>query len=350
MASKVNRGVLTASLLVSMVATPVAHAVSDEVAVQLLERLGELEKEVSGLRGENETLRNELQGIKTTQREGFLEVDERVSGLEKPAVVPAPMTATIPAPAVTAIVNPVELPALEDPVLERELQPIAIPQSSAPVDLGISVSTADKSVSDPEDRKAVAPAVQYNAANAGQASGNTISSGSPESYYYYGTEDKSQKNIAGATATQDKNNVVPAVRSTVNAVGVPDAQKAKAEYNQAYKALVNDPVSAVPAFRAFLSKYPDHELAANAQYWLGEALYAQKDYSGATTEFMAVLKSHKSSPKAPGAALKLGYSFYELKQWGFARRTLEDTVRFYPDSNAATLAKNRLEKMTAEQH
>nr|CAA6823016.1 MAG: TPR repeat containing exported protein; Putative periplasmic protein contains a protein prenylyltransferase domain [uncultured Thiotrichaceae bacterium] len=348
MAGKVNRGVLAASILVSIAATPVAHAVSDEVAVQLLERLGELEKEVSGLRGENETLRNELQGIKATQREGFLDVDERVSGLEKPVAV-APTTGTVPESA-TAISNSVELPALEDPVLQRELQPVVVPPPPVSVDLNDSVKTNDQSVSNPDDRKAIAPATEFGAASTGQSASNKVSANSPESYYYYGTEDNSQKNVSGIGVTQDENKVTPAVIPTPLAAGIPDGQKAKAEYNQAYKALVNSPGSAVPAFRAFLSKYPDHELAANAQYWLGEALYAQKDYSGATAEFMAVLKNHKSSPKAPGAALKLGYSFYELKQWDFARRTLEDTIRFFPDSNAANLAKHRLEKMAAERH
>lgn len=348
MSGKVNRGLLAASMLVTIAAAPMAHAVSDEVAVQLLERLGELESEVSNLRGENETLRNELQGVKATQREGFLEVDERVSGLEKPATSSIEAVGTVSvetAPASGSITGSIELPALEDPVQQQELQPAAV---TLPMDVNSSLgaaSTIDPPVSNPEDRKAVAPAVQFNTGGAGNTAGK-VDSDSPESYYYYGTEDKNRDKAVEATSVAAP---VASSASTASA-SVPSAHKAKAEYNQAYKALVNNPASAVSAFRAFLSKYPDHELAANAQYWLGEALYAQKDYSGATKEFMVVLKNHKSSPKAPGAALKLGYSFYELRQWDFARRTLEDTIRFFPDSNAAGLAKQRLEKISAEGH
>lgn len=339
MSGNINRGLLAASIVVAMTAAPVAHAVSDEVAVQLLERLGELEQEVSGLRGENETLRNELQGVKTTQREGFLEVDERVSGLEKPVVPPA-VTTSEP----DLLADPVELPALEDPVLRRGVRPAEI----TPVDLDAAASADedDESMSDPDDRKAIAPAVEFRTANTGRTA-DKVDPDSPESYYFYGTEDKNQDKVVRTTVTDQK--TVPVTASTSGA-DIPDAHKAKAEYNQAYQALVNDPGSAVPAFRTFLEKYPDHELTANAQYWLGEALYAQKDYSGATEEFMVVLKNHKSSPKAPGAALKLGYSFYELKQWDFARRTLEDTIRFFPDSDAAGLAKQRLERIDAEGH
>ena len=188
-----------------------------------------------------------------------------------------------------------------------------------------------------EQRRAVVP---VSAASTSTAEPEKVDPNSPESYYYYGTQDRNAT-VASASA---ENASMTANRQQA----IPDTHKAKAAYNQAYKLLVNDPASAVPAFRAFMTDYPQHELLANAQYWLGEALYAQKDYSGATEEFMQVLKNHKGSPKAPGAALKLGYSFYELRQWDFARRTLEDTVRFFPDTNAAKLATNRLERMTSE--
>lgn len=61
----------------------------------------------------------------------------------------------------------------------------------------------------------------------------------------------------------------------------------------------------------------------------GVALYAEKDYKAASDEFLVVLKEHKGSDKAPGAALKLSYSFYELKEWDKARKTLEDVISFF---------------------
>ena len=138
--------------------------------------------------------------------------------------------------------------------------------------------------------------------------------------------------------------------TTPTADNLDQNRKAKADYNQAYQLLVNKPAEAVPLFRNFLANYPQHELAANAQYWLAEALYAQKDFAGASQEFMKVLKQYKDSPKSSGAALKLGYSFYELQQWEYARRTLEDTVRFFPDTSSAKLAEVRLQKMKSEGH
>lgn len=365
---KLNRGVLATSLILSLATAPITtvQAVSDEVAVQLLERLSELELEISNLRGENEMLRQELTDVRSAQREGFLEVDERVSGLEKKRRLLPQSGDTSSDTAGSGNTNGAQnalgadtsVPALEAPVATAEALPLPTPGTivATPTPIRVDPEIAAVAVvteNDPaiqttpqladentaSQRQATAPVTAEKTVAATDK--DKVDPSSPDSYYYYGTQDRNtdsvtEINTSKASLAADKPQTIP------------DAHKAKAAYNQAYKSLVNDPKSAVPAFRAFMKNYPEHELVANAQYWLGEALYAQKDYSGATEEFMRVLKQHKESPKAPGAALKLGYSFYELRQWDFARRTLEDTVRFFPDTNAAKLASNRLERMKAE--
>jgi tol-pal system protein YbgF len=62
-------------------------------------------------------------------------------------------------------------------------------------------------------------------------------------------------------------------------------------------------------FQDFLNRYPKDELAANAQYWLGETFYAEKKWNDAIVEFQKVLKEHKASDKIPDALLKIGMSF-----------------------------------------
>jgi len=72
-----------------------------------------------------------------------------------------------------------------------------------------------------------------------------------------------------------------------------------------------------------------------------------------TTEeaFVKVLQKHKYSDKAPDAAIKLGYSFYALKNWVYARRTFEDVLKYFPENeNAVDLAKKRLAKLDAAGH
>jgi tol-pal system protein YbgF len=131
---------------------------------------------------------------------------------------------------------------------------------------------------------------------------------------------------------------------------LPD-QEERSVYDHAFQTLLQDPKEAVPEFRSFLKDYPKSSLAPSAQYWVGEALYAEKDFKGAIEEFLVVLKEHKGSDKAPDAALKLGYSFYELKEWEKARKTLEDVISFFPDNAETTrMAKERLDKMKTEGH
>ncbi len=100
---------------------------------------------------------------------------------------------------------------------------------------------------------------------------------------------------------------------------------------------------AVTALHAFLVKYPRHDYADNAQYWLGEAAYAQKDFAHALTEFRAVIETYPRGNKVPDALLKVGYCYQALGQAEKARAVLEQVVNLYPKSEPAVLAAKRLE-------
>src|SRR5436853_3522728 len=62
-------------------------------------------------------------------------------------------------------------------------------------------------------------------------------------------------------------------------------------------------------FQDFMNRYPKDELAANAQYWLGETYFTEKKWNDAIVEFQKVLKDYKGSDKVPDALLKIGMSF-----------------------------------------
>ncbi len=100
---------------------------------------------------------------------------------------------------------------------------------------------------------------------------------------------------------------------------------------------------AVAALRSFLSKYPRHDYADNAQYWLGEAFYAHKDYAQALTEFRNVIQTYPRGNKVPDALLKVGYCYQALNQTEKARAVLEQVVNLYPKTEPAALAAKRLE-------
>jgi tol-pal system protein YbgF len=100
---------------------------------------------------------------------------------------------------------------------------------------------------------------------------------------------------------------------------------------------------AVAALRAFIVKHPRHDYADNAQYWLGEAFYARKDYARALTEFRAVIEVYPRGNKVPDGLLKVGYCYLAMGQVEKARAVLEQVVNLYPRSEPAALAAKRLE-------
>lgn len=118
-------------------------------------------------------------------------------------------------------------------------------------------------------------------------------------------------------------------------------------YAQAFDSLKAGSYSiAITGFKDFLVTYPASPLAENAQYWLGEAYYVNRDYDAASAAFRNVLQKWPDSRKAPDALLKLGYTQYELKKVAEARTTLTEVGQKYPNSDAAKLANERLQRVT----
>jgi tol-pal system protein YbgF len=123
----------------------------------------------------------------------------------------------------------------------------------------------------------------------------------------------------------------------------------EAEYQAAFNLLKEGRYDeAAVALREFLARHPQHELAPNAMYWLGEAHYVRRDYPAALAAFEGMLRDYPGTRKAPDALLKAGYCQYELKQTGAARTTLARVVAEYPETQAAADAKARLERIGAQ--
>ena len=102
------------------------------------------------------------------------------------------------------------------------------------------------------------------------------------------------------------------------------------------------------AFQDFLASYPNGEYADNAQYWLAESSYVERDFDRALDGFSKVIDNYPDSLKVSDAMLKSGYIQYEKKQWSKAKEILNSLTRNYPGSTASGLARKRLDKMRAE--
>jgi tol-pal system protein YbgF len=128
----------------------------------------------------------------------------------------------------------------------------------------------------------------------------------------------------------------------------PQAAPRSDEASEEYKAAVElvkggSYANAVAALSAFLTKHPRHDFADNAQYWLGEVHYAQKDYPRAIVEFRNVIETYPRGNKVPDALLKVGYCYGALGQAEKSRAVLEQVVNLYPKTEPALIAAKRLE-------
>lgn len=101
---------------------------------------------------------------------------------------------------------------------------------------------------------------------------------------------------------------------------------------------------AAAGFGAFVQKYPDSTLAPNAQYWLGNAWYAQRDCKRAIEAQSVVTSKYAESAKAPDAWLAIATCQQELGNPSGVKRSLETLIAKYPTSPAAETAQQRLKK------
>ena len=104
---------------------------------------------------------------------------------------------------------------------------------------------------------------------------------------------------------------------TVSAAGAADAhaasqQRADAattQYETAFSMLKSgNYANAKSGFENFMKTNPDHPLAANATYWLGESYYASGDYEKAARIFAESYKKYPKGPKVADSLLKMGMS------------------------------------------
>lgn len=128
------------------------------------------------------------------------------------------------------------------------------------------------------------------------------------------------------------------------------AEQEQTAYKQALDAVREGRFATATAnFESFLTQYPQSSFVPNAKYWLGEARLALKQYEGAEQIFTAILTEHPTHAKAPDAHLKLGLIALERGNMNLARDHLQKTVAQYPNSNAARLATERLERLQEAQ-
>jgi tol-pal system protein YbgF len=119
---------------------------------------------------------------------------------------------------------------------------------------------------------------------------------------------------------------------------------------------------AIAGFREFLRRYPEHELADNAQYWVGEAHFslsrnhanagqadkATQELQLAVQEFRKVIANYPRGDKTPTALYKEAIALIDLKQRDLALARLQYLVDNFPQAEETPLARERLTALKGE--
>jgi tol-pal system protein YbgF len=98
-------------------------------------------------------------------------------------------------------------------------------------------------------------------------------------------------------------------------------------------------------FQDYLKYYADTDLASNAQFYLGEIAYSQKQYDQAVTEYDKVLTNYPKSFKLAPARLKKGMALIELNQKSAGVRELREVVKRYPGTEEERRARAKLKDL-----
>lgn len=98
-------------------------------------------------------------------------------------------------------------------------------------------------------------------------------------------------------------------------------------------------------FQDYLKYYSDTDLASNAQFYLGEIAYHQKQYQDAVAQYDKVLTVYPKSFKLAPARLKKGMALLDLGQKTAGVRELREVVRRYPGTEEERTARAKLKEL-----
>jgi tol-pal system protein YbgF len=289
----------------------------EEHAARLtLKQIEELKQEISELRGLIEVQEHEIQQLKKSQQDFYLDLDKRLGQLQS-----------------------------EGPKAKRKIT----------VSANDTVEIKEK-ISEVEtlDASKVANAM-------GRAKGEPPQEGASQK-----SQDIHLEAVAPAAVKVEE---APAIRlqSSNTVVSDPLSQPTQASENvnlaptvekdlfeSAYKMVRAKRYSeAVRAFRDYLTKFPTGEHAANAHYWLGEVYMSQWQTNKTKTElldkanqeFLNITSKFPTHQKVTDALLKLGLIENEKGNLEAARQYLTEVKDRYPGTAAARIAETRLQQL-----
>ena len=86
----------------------------------------------------------------------------------------------------------------------------------------------------------------------------------------------------------------------------------------------------IQSFQDYLKYYKDTDRASNAQFYIGECYYSQKDYKRAIEAYDLCSEKYPTGNKAAAAQLKKGFSLLALEQKTAGVRELRSADPTFP--------------------
>ena len=114
-------------------------------------------------------------------------------------------------------------------------------------------------------------------------------------------------------------------------------QTSYADYSTANYAI------AIQGFDSYLKYFPKGVQAHEAQFMIGESLSNDKKDLEAVAAYNRVITNYPNSPSVPQAYYKRGLALDRLGEVARARESFEAVIKEFPESQAASLAKQRLQ-------
>jgi tol-pal system protein YbgF len=150
----------------------------------------------------------------------------------------------------------------------------------------------------------------------------------------------------GTTNPTAYNSSSPSSSAPATSVVPPGAPSADTLYSNGLRDITSGKYDlARSEFQDYLKYYGDTDLASNAQFYLGEIAYSQKNYDQAVGEYEKVLNNYPKSFKLAPARLKKGMALIELGQKPGGVRELREVVKRYPGTEEDRRARAKLKEL-----
>jgi tol-pal system protein YbgF len=152
---------------------------------------------------------------------------------------------------------------------------------------------------------------------------------------------------ASPKSANDGNSAPPAASNAVSpAASASPAPSADMLYSNGLRDITSGKYDlARQEFLDYLKYYGTTDLACNAQFYLGEIAYHQKQYQDAVAEYDKVLTLYPKGFKLEPARLKKGMALVELGQKTAGIRELREVIRRYPGTEEERVARAKLKEL-----